>query len=218
MELFNRRRDTRNSPGSHPPEALERRVLLAAPIFDSATSQLTVAGTDQPDAIVVARDRRRVSKVVVIVDGQGYKYASRAIRTIVVDAGAGDDRVVVNSRWGTVSQRMVVRGGAGDDTLGGSLGNDHLQGDADNDHLVGAGGNDSIEGGAGVDSLWGARGNDTLRGGDGDDVLADNRGNDTHDGGNGVDTVNGVKESPGGGGGGTDMDLPTNSGRSDRRA
>jgi hypothetical protein len=200
MDLFNNRPGTRNlSPQPDPIDPLEPRLLLAAPVFDSSTAQLTVTGTDQADTIVVARDRRRASKVVVIVNGAGNKYLSRTIKTIRVDAGAGNDQVAVNAKRGTVSQRLVLLGGAGDDTLGGSLGNDDIEGDAGNDRLLGAGGNDSLDGGPGNDILFGARGDDTLLGGDDNDTLSDGRGNNALDGGAGVDTVNGKKETPGGG-------------------
>jgi RTX calcium-binding nonapeptide repeat (4 copies)/Beta-galactosidase len=207
MHLFRKRRSARipSSIIRNPPiDPLEPRLLLAAPVLDGATGQLTVTGTDRSDTVVVARDRRRPSKLVLVVNGAGYKYASRAVKSIRVDAGAGDDKVVVNSRFGTVSQRMVLLGGAGDDTLGGSLGNDDIGGGAGNDLLSGAGGDDSLDGGAGNDKLFGARGNDTLFGGGDDDTLADGRGDNTLDGGDGVDTVRGVKERPGGGDTGVD--------------
>jgi hypothetical protein len=188
--LFSLRRDTQEI------HSLEPRILLAAPVFDADLGQLSYTGSDQADQVTIARDRRRASKLVVVVGGQGYKYGSRSIRTIRVDVGAGDDKVVVNSRWGTVSQRLVLMGGLGDDTLGGSLGNDTIQGDAGDDLLTGAGGNDSLDGGAGEDTLYGARGDDTLRGGDDDDVLSDGRGSNAHDGGSGTDTINGRREGP----------------------
>jgi Ca2+-binding RTX toxin-like protein len=61
-----------------------------------------------------------------------------------------------------------MRGGAGNDNLGGGAGDDELRGGA---------GNDNLGGGDGVDELRGEAGNDTLGGDDGD-VLRGGKGND----------------------------------------
>lgn len=54
----------------------------------------------------------------------------------------------------------VIRGGAGDDTLGGLGGNDVLDAGAGDDHLFGGEGNDVLNGGAGEDVMTGGLGND----------------------------------------------------------
>jgi hypothetical protein len=185
-------------PELHPLEP--RRLLAAAPAPVQSGDQLAFAGTGKSDVITIARDRRRASKVVVIVNGAGYKFSSATLRTIVGDAGPGNDSVTVDSTWGTVSQALSVTGGDGDDTLGGSLGYDTLNGNAGNDLLMGAGGNDSLWAGDDDDTIYGGRGNDTLKGEDGADLLEDGRGSDVLDGGTGIDTVNGAADSgPGGG-------------------
>lgn len=67
---------------------------------------------------------------------------------------------------------------AGDDTLVGGDGRDHLSGDAGDDVLEGGAGRDSLEGGYGNDILDGGTGADTLMGGRGSDLLIGGDGND----------------------------------------
>jgi hypothetical protein len=103
----------------------------------------------------------------------------------------------------------VLIGGAGDDKLKGSIGNDTIMGGAGNDELdggsgdhliMGGGGKDTLKGGAGDDNLVGDDGNDVLIGGsendtmwgeEGYDLLKAESGNDTLYGGSGDDVLNG---------------------------
>ncbi|WP_028311502.1 calcium-binding protein [Derxia gummosa] len=95
-----------------------------------------------------------------------------------IDAGAGNDRVLVSLGAG---DRAGVGGGAGDDSLiggasddrlDGGSGDDRLLGRAGADALAGGSGNDRLDGGAGNDSLDDGGGSDTLIGGEGDDVFS----------------------------------------------
>jgi hypothetical protein len=91
-----------------------------------------------------------------------------AIGSFEVNAGAGNDKVVVARE---VPIPVTFRGGSGnDELLGGGAGDKLLGGDGD-DRLVGRGGADSLLGGDGSDRLVGCSGNDLLRGGPGEDVL-----------------------------------------------
>ena len=98
----------------------------------------------------------------------------------VVDAGAGNDRVVASGGGDR------VQGGLGDDQLDGMGGNDVLEGGAGKDTLSGDGiaksgymnslagaqhGADFIDGGAGDDKLYGQGSNDQVYGGAGDDQM-----------------------------------------------
>jgi Ca2+-binding RTX toxin-like protein len=78
----------------------------------------------------------------------------------------------------------IIYGGAGDDTIDGSLATAAEAATVANGSwllkLIGGAGNDTLTGGTGKDSLDGGDGDDTLIGGDGDDTLI---------GGNGVDTA-----------------------------
>lgn len=91
-----------------------------------------------------------------------------AIAGFEVNAGAGDDRVVVARN---VSVPVTLRGGAGDDVLVGGAGPDKLLGGPGADTLVGWKGADFLYGGPGRDRLLGGPGADTLRGGPGLDIL-----------------------------------------------
>lgn len=85
-----------------------------------------------------------------------------------VNAGAGDDRVVVARN---VSVPVTLRGGAGDDLLIGGAGPDKLLGGPGADTLIGWKGADFMYGGPGNDRLLGGPGSDVLVGGPGEDVL-----------------------------------------------
>ena len=74
----------------------------------------------------------------------------------------GNDTTVLDGTWGN----DLIKGGAGDDRLGGTLGT------GGNDVLDGGVGNDTLRGGAGNDVLIGGAGNDTLTGGTGADTFA----------------------------------------------
>ena len=122
-----------------------------------------------------------------------------------IDAGGGDDVVDLTSRrydYGDVT----VEGGAGNDTIWtssgddvllGEWGNDNMHGGAGNDYLYGGSGRDVLRGGWGVDLLQGGSNNDELRdygrslldGGSGDDLLVGGAGSSMFVGGRGDDTM-----------------------------
>jgi serralysin len=110
-----------------------------------------------------------------------YTYSGSA----TIDGGAGDDYLT-----GTTGDDVVI-GGLGDDHLSGHDGNDSLDGGLGDDNISGWAGNDTLIGGAGNDDLSGNEGDDSLAGGDGNDTLDGGIGNDTLDGGAGVNFVNG---------------------------
>jgi Ca2+-binding RTX toxin-like protein len=94
---------------------------------------------------------------------------ARSIASFEVNAGAGDDRIVVARKVGAP---VILRGGAGDDVLIGGSGDDRLLGGSGNDALTGRGGDDALYGGPGNDRLFGGSGNDTCNGGAGRDFAA----------------------------------------------
>lgn len=79
----------------------------------------------------------------------------------------------------------TLQGSNGDDTLDGGIGNDALVGNAGDDVLVGHDGKDTLIGGAGDDSLLGGEQDDVLVGGFGRDTLHGQDGNDRYTGGQG---------------------------------
>ena len=81
-----------------------------------------------------------------------------------------------------------LRGGKGNDTLYGGLGDDKLDGDKGNDKLYGGDGDDRLKGDKGHDRLYGEAGDDRLDGGGGNDILVGGLGADTLKGGDGNDS------------------------------
>jgi Ca2+-binding RTX toxin-like protein len=62
-------------------------------------------------------------------------------------------------------------GGAGIDTMKGSVGDDKMYGGAGIDTMKGNAGNDTMYGGDGADRITGGKGDDKMTGGDGEDVF-----------------------------------------------
>ena len=133
----------------------------------------------------------------------------------VVDAGAGNDTIVIDSAGGVISNLV---GGDGIDTVDATAvaafwqidarsGIEHwilsnfgetFTGDSidetwdargGNDVIDAAGGDDTMYGGVGNYTLTGNVGDDQIYGGDDDDSLVGDAGADTLDGGNGNDTI-----------------------------
>lgn len=105
----------------------------------------------------------------------------------VVRGTVGADTLIGGSKY----QRFF--GKRGNDTIDGKGGNDTIFGDHGNDRLLGGSGNDRLLGGADNDTLLGGTGNDTLLGGEGNDVLQGawrrrSAEKDVMTGGNGRDT------------------------------
>jgi Ca2+-binding RTX toxin-like protein len=121
------------------------------------------------------------------------------------DGGTGNDYISAQGQWGNGggwSFEIInsLSGGAGDDTIIGSIANhaftasssdtteNLLYGGAGNDWLQAIGGKtNTLDGGDGNDTLIGGTGSDTLTGGTGSDRLVGGAGKDAHTGGSGAD-------------------------------
>ncbi len=138
---------------------------------------------------------------------------------VVINTGAGDDKVNVSQRKdGTLDvdvngqkyhitlgpgQELGVRSGAGDDVITaaanvkvnmdvyGGDGKDTITTGKGRDRIDGGAGDDIINSGAGRDDVFGGAGNDTIDAGSGHDVVYGGDGNDTLRGGKGRDTLEG---------------------------
>ena len=151
-----------------PPELLERRALMASVgglsvvefALPAGGVELRVAGSDGADsiAVVAAPGGLQVRDDLLNVSGT----FAGAYRSIRVDGGAGDDRVLVDA---SVLTPAALHGGAGDDQLWGGSGADRLYGGDGADALDGGAGDDVVvaigggtadrtTGGAGRDSFW----------------------------------------------------------------
>ncbi|MFO0808696.1 MAG: hypothetical protein U0746_08755 [Gemmataceae bacterium] len=148
---------------------------------------LTVTGTAGNDRLAI-----RLTSGQLTVDGQSATFQASAVGRIVVDAGGGNDTVLLSG----IAAPAIIYGGNGNDTITGGNGNDTIyggngvdtiDGGAGSDTLAGDYGNDSLSGGAGDDILYGGADDDYLNGGTGNDWLIAGAGRDTLSGGDGVD-------------------------------
>ncbi len=142
----------------------------------------TVLGTAGDDRISVTIS----NGVLAVTVNDGIAQAFAGLGELFVDAGSGNDLVLVDP---AVTTRMLVTGSGGNDTIvGGSghdelsgangkdrvfggLGSDYLLGGAAADYLLGGGGDDLCSGGGGKDRIFGDGGSDYLLGGAGNDYL-----------------------------------------------
>ena len=157
-------------------------LLGAATAAESAVtatvvgSTLRVVGDGTSDAIILRLHPGDPSRLHVVVGPTIVGIFARAtFDTIAVDAGGGDDSVLVDEIFGAFTdlEFTTIDGGSGNDRLTGGLGAE------------------TILGGSGTDQIWGEGGNDSIRGGDGDDqfVWMSGDGSDTIDGEAGSDLL-----------------------------
>ncbi|WP_084451065.1 calcium-binding protein [Gemmobacter nectariphilus] len=88
-----------------------------------------------------------------------------------------------------------IKGGSGNDSLTGTIGDDSIYGLGGHDTLLGRVGDDLLYGGDGNDELWGSVGNDTLLGEAGNDRIGGSDGDDLLEGGSGDDEIWGGSDS-----------------------
>jgi len=134
----------------------------------------------------------------VYMGGTGYDviYATRNGAALEMDQGllSGIEEISANGFYGMTIQAANADGStidlrhiylADDDILGihGGAGNDTIYGSLTYDTIYGGGGDDYINGMRNDDTLSGGAGNDTLLGGDGYDTLNGDGGDDTLNGG-----------------------------------
>lgn len=157
---------------------------------------LVVQGTNNGDNIVVSPAGPTSLKVSIngIVFGG---FVVPAGGTVIINGAAGDDVLqIVNT-----TQSATIDGGAGQDYLSGSLGNDTLIGGDGADQINGSSGNNTIYGdnvaaeGAldGDDVISALDGNDVAYGRGGNDQLTLGAGDDYGNGGSGHDTIDGAE-------------------------
>lgn len=124
-------------------ETLESRRLQSATLNSGV---LTIQGTAGADTIDVRSGI--FTPIVVTVNNTSQSFL--AVKSIVVNAGDGDDTVTIHP---SITKAATIDGGNG------------------NDVLQAGGGNTTVRGGAGHDRLFGGKGVDKLEGGSGDDTL-----------------------------------------------
>lgn len=165
-------------------------------VMDAQSPQGQIVwGTTGDDVITISQEGDQL--LIEGVNGGSTRLLASQLSRLEIKAGKGNDRVTIGSG---VTVPILIRGGAGNDTLIGNdradtlvggPGDDSLLGGAGNDLLIGLDGADSLFGGQGDDVLEGGMGPDLLRGQRGDDLLMGNRGRDTLYSGQGQDTLQG---------------------------
>jgi Ca2+-binding RTX toxin-like protein len=148
-------------------EPLESRTLLSVSLENGT---LSIVGTSAADSICI-RPAKSPGSIKVRINGEVSFFNKADITGIHVDAGAGNDTVLISEIGATIEIPATILGGAGNDGLQGGGGNDLIQGGEGNDSLMGGRGDDVVEGGAGNDTLIASAGKDSLDGGDGDDQI-----------------------------------------------
>ncbi len=142
-------------------------------------NQLQVTGDGADDSItlrLLAGDTTQVEVLEgAVVRGT---FARATFASILVQAGAGADTILVSDANGvfTDTHVTVLDGGDGNDTITGGGGGEALSGGIGNDVLNGGGGADTLIGGPDNDTLTGGPGVDPHLGGAGDDTMIWNPG------------------------------------------
>nr|MBA3272887.1 hypothetical protein [Chthoniobacterales bacterium] len=128
-------------------EPLERRAYLNGASFASlsGTGTLYVVGDASNNEITVTFTNDGMANAVC--DGDTLSFDASSVRRIKVNAGDGNDRVVI-----TAPRVSTILGGDGNDTLTGGRENDSLDGAAGDDVLDGGAGDDFLAGGEGFDT------------------------------------------------------------------
>jgi Ca2+-binding RTX toxin-like protein len=126
---------------------------------------ITVTGDATDETITIADNG-----AFITVDGVATTAAANDTFDLTLNAGAGNDTVVINT---SLLRGITVNGEDGNDIITGSPDDDILNGGAGNDTLNGNGGDDRITGNTGADTMNGDAGNDVMvwNPGDGSDVM-----------------------------------------------
>lgn len=136
--------------------------------FSVKAGVLRINGSNENDQITVQLDANNASTLELSMNDQNGSVPLSGIGSLIVQGGAGDDRISINSSI-TLSTRLY--GGAGNDTIFGGSGGDRVYGGAGNDWIGTAAGNDILYGEAGNDRLFGGDGKDYIDGGAGQNLV-----------------------------------------------
>jgi Ca2+-binding RTX toxin-like protein len=140
-------------------------AAASAATVNVAAPNITVTGDGTDETITVADNGQFIT-----VDGVATTAAADNTFDLTLNAGAGNDTIVVNTAQ---LRGITVNGEDGNDIITGSPDDDILNGGAGNDTLNGNGGDDRISGNTGADTMNGDAGNDVMvwNPGDGSDVM-----------------------------------------------
>lgn len=135
-------------------ETLENRCV---PAVQLVRGSLLITGSGAADVIHV---RQLNGGLVVDVNGQQQRGIDPAkVHSIRIAAGAGDDRILIDSN---VAIAAFIDAGAGNDVVRGGGGNDGIAGGSGDDVLSGGPGRDVLYGGPGHDLFFATLGQDRI--------------------------------------------------------
>jgi Ca2+-binding RTX toxin-like protein len=132
----------------HDMQPLESRRYLNGDAFATLTERgtLIVLGDASANAITVTFNDAN-GTAVATRDGESRSFSAAAVQRIRVEAGGGDDTVLISG-----PRACTLLGEGGDDTLTGGRRDDSLDGGSGDDVLDGWGGDDFLGGGDGFDT------------------------------------------------------------------
>jgi Ca2+-binding RTX toxin-like protein len=145
--------------------------VLGGTVGDGQTDTVIVNGSNADNDINVSGSGTNLS-VTGLPATVAIKNSEGANDTLVINALGGDDKITATTLPAGIA-KLVIDGGAGDDTLLGSQGADVFLGGAGDDFVFGDNGNDTAFLGAGDDVFqWDpGDGNDVVEGQDGVDTM-----------------------------------------------
>ena len=157
-------------------------AFAAGPAAAAYTAQvqagtLTIVGDNASDKLALRLAEGAPGTLQLDVGNDGtadFSFDRSTFTAIDVEAGGGDDEVVVDQVNGTFTDdALTIDGGRGNDTIRGGDGNDVLIGGSGDDVVSGGRGNDTIQLGSGDDETdWNpGDGSDSIDGGGGHDRL-----------------------------------------------
>jgi hypothetical protein len=170
--------------------------VSAAPLPDVTVkvdhTLLRIEGSAGSDSILLRVRPNEPSILQVLADGRQVGNVDRGrFRAIDLQAGAGNDIVLVDESFGVFNVPTTIDGGDGADVLVGDIGPVRLLGGAGDDLLLGGDAVDQLFGGDGSDTIDGNKGADVAFGGNGNDTFIwdPGDGSDAFDGQDGSDTL-----------------------------
>jgi len=144
---------------------------------------LVLTGNGQGDSLAVRLTPGDPTHLDVDVGNDGtadFSFDRSLFSAISITAGGGRDTILVDESFGAFTdEKILIDGGAGNDTITGGSGDDTIIGGAGNDTIDPRRGADVVQAGAGDDTvIWNpGDGSDLIEGEDGDDRLVFNGSN-----------------------------------------
>ncbi len=149
-------------------------------LADTPTISNTIIGSAGNDIILI----NQTSDATYVTQAGVTSKTANSTGTLFINGGTGNDKIVAND---SVTRRLEVTGGGGNDTIVGGGVADELSGANGKDKVYGGAGNDYLLGGASGDFLAGEAGSDTMSGAGGNDRLSDLSSSNSFYGGAGND-------------------------------